>query len=56
MEKPGGLLHHQMLVPNLLGRSRPPGELNSTNNPGTNLHSPLDKLTQAQGKVENKTN
>jgi hypothetical protein len=25
-EKPGGLLHHQMLAPNLHGRSRPTGE------------------------------
>jgi hypothetical protein len=26
MEKPGGLLHYQVLAPNLLGRCRPTGE------------------------------
>jgi hypothetical protein len=39
---------------NCLGRCRPPGELSSmrysTNNPGPDQHSPLDRPTPTQGK------
>jgi hypothetical protein len=57
MEKPGGLLCHQMPTPNLLGRHKTPGEQisgtqYSHRQPWDKSASPLDRLTPTQGKKE----
>jgi hypothetical protein len=59
-KKPGGLPHHQMLAPNLLGRHRPTGEqISSTwysySHSRINQQSPLDRLNFAPQKKKKQT-
>jgi hypothetical protein len=60
-KKPGGLPHHQMLAPNLLGRHRPTGEqISSTwysySHSRINQQSPLDRLNFAPQKKKKLSN
>jgi hypothetical protein len=60
MEKPGGLLHHhQMAVSRQFGKMQTTKSVkwhmvNTTDNPGPDQHSPLDRLTPTQGKKKKK--